>query len=145
MRAMGQTGRGCMVLLPIRPGSLRYPNASPFKFVSKLEQGVVLSEMWDVTSTDSRRMTPRDLTATMPTLMRSAAKYLLRGLGWVLFVIAGLSFWAGGRAISEFGKVERILAEVLGIGIAIACGVLGFLAKAAGEHLGEQDESTPSQ
>lgn len=77
----------------------------------------------------------------MLAFMRWAAKYLLAGLGWILLVIAGLSFFVGGRAISEFGKVERILAEVLGIAIAIACAALGVLAKAAGEHLGEQGQS----
>ena len=78
----------------------------------------------------------------MLAFMRWTAKYLLVGLGWILLMIAGFSFFVGGRAISEFGKVERILAEVLGIAIAIASAALGVLAKAAGEHLGEQGQST---
>lgn len=77
----------------------------------------------------------------MTALMRRTAKHLLVGLGWILLVIAGCSFFVGGRAISEFGNVERILAEVLGIAFAIACAALGVLAQAAGERLGEQDQA----
>ena len=51
---------------------------------------------------------------------RSFWKAFLHGLAWVLFAIAGLAFWVGGRAISEFGKIDRILAEMLGLLIAAA-------------------------
>jgi hypothetical protein len=57
---------------------------------------------------------------------------LLRGLAWVCFGAAGLSFWWGGRAISEFGHEDRFLAEFEGIGFAAVCTGLGFVAKGAG-------------
>jgi len=60
-------------------------------------------------------------------------KALKRGIAWLLFVIGGLSFWVGGRAISEFGKVDRIISEMLGLGIAGACLALGFVLKTAAE------------
>jgi hypothetical protein len=53
--------------------------------------------------------------------IRTGMKYFLRGLSRFLAVIAGLSFFLGGRAIHEFGKVDRLLAEILGIGVAFAC------------------------
>ena len=44
-----------------------------------------------------------------------------------MFTIAGLSFLLGGRAISEIEGVDRLVAEVEGIGIAVVCGVLAYL------------------
>jgi hypothetical protein len=63
----------------------------------------------------------------------SFTKPLLRGLSKVVFVIAGFAFLVGGRAISEFGKVDRILAEMLGIMFALVCAGLGMFLKSAGE------------
>ena len=71
--------------------------------------------------------------------IRLALKYLLTGVAWVLFATAGLSFWFGGRAIHEFAKTERLLAEMEGIGLAAVCGALGAFAKAAAENLAEAD------
>jgi hypothetical protein len=68
-------------------------------------------------------------------------KTLLRGLAQLLFVIAGLSFLVGGRAISIFSKTERVLAEGEGIGLAVVCGGLGFLAKSGGDNLDDGDSS----
>ena len=65
---------------------------------------------------------------------------LLRGLAWVCFGVAGLSFWWGGRAISEFGHEDRFLAEFEGIGFGVVCGGLGFVAKGAGERLVDTDD-----
>jgi hypothetical protein len=66
---------------------------------------------------------------------KSALGSLLRGVAWLLFLIGVLSFWVGGRAINEFGKTERILAEMEGIGIAAVCAALGALTKGAGDRL----------
>jgi hypothetical protein len=69
----------------------------------------------------------------MDTSAESIVKLLLRGLAWLLFMIGGLSFWAGGRLISESWKIDRILAEMIGLGIAAVCGGLGYGLKTAGE------------
>jgi hypothetical protein len=69
----------------------------------------------------------------MDTSTKSIPKSFLRGLASVLFGIAGLSFLVGGRAISEFVKVDRLLAELLGLGIAGSCLALGMMLKSAGE------------
>jgi hypothetical protein len=50
---------------------------------------------------------------------KATSASLLRGVAWLLFVIAGLAFWFGGRAISEFAKTERILAEMEGIALTV--------------------------
>ena len=63
--------------------------------------------------------------------IRTELKHFLRGLSSPLAVIAGLSFLFGGRAIHEFGKVDRLLAEILGIGVAFAC----LIAIAISKHI----------
>jgi len=68
-------------------------------------------------------------------------KSLLRGVAHLLFVIAALSFFVGGRAISTFTKRERVLAEIKGIGLAVVCGALGALAKSAGDNLDDGEDS----
>ena len=66
-------------------------------------------------------------------------------MAWILFTFAGLVFWAGGRAINEFAKTERILAEVESIGLAAVCAGLGAVAKTAGDHFAEAEEDgTPT-
>ena len=69
-------------------------------------------------------------------------KAFLHGLAWILFAIAGLAFWVGGRAISEFGKIDRILAEMLGLGIAFASGALGYILKTTADDLGAEQDSS---
>jgi len=69
-------------------------------------------------------------------------KTFLRALSWVSFAIAGLAFWVGGRAISEFGHMDRILAEALGLSIAGATGVLGYVLKSSADDLGEDEDSS---
>ena len=53
---------------------------------------------------------------------QNSLKSLLRGLSWLLLVMAGLAFWVGGRAFAEFAKTDPILGEMLGIGIAVVAG-----------------------
>jgi hypothetical protein len=76
----------------------------------------------------------------MSAFTKSAAKVLLRGITWIFFAIAGLAFWVGGRAINEFAKTERMLAEMLGIAIATTFAGLGALAKAAADHFDDERE-----
>jgi hypothetical protein len=67
-------------------------------------------------------------------------KALLRGLSQFLFVLAGLSFFLGGLAISILTKTDRISGELAGIGLAVVCGILGFAAKSAGDNLVDGDD-----
>ena len=78
----------------------------------------------------------------MTAVTRSFLKVLLRGLAWVLFVIAGLAFWVGGRAISEFAKTDRILAELSGFLIAFATGAIGYVLKNTADDLGGGEDSS---
>lgn len=68
-------------------------------------------------------------------------KPLLKGASQLLFVIAGLLFLVGGRAISEFTKTDRVLAEFLGIGLAVVFVVLGFVAKSAADDLNDENSA----
>jgi hypothetical protein len=65
----------------------------------------------------------------MPDTKQSALKSLLNGVAWFFFVVAGIAFWVGGRAIHEFANTERVLAEIEGIGIAALFGGFGATAK----------------
>ena len=68
-------------------------------------------------------------------------KSLLKGTSQALIVIAALLFFWGGRAISEFAKMERVGAEVIGIGSAVVLGILAFIAKSAADNLDGKDSS----
>lgn len=72
---------------------------------------------------------------------RPALRAFIRGLSWFLLAVAGLSFWIGGRAISEFGKVDRILAEFLGLSLAGVAGLFGYILK---EKADDFDDSSGS-
>jgi hypothetical protein len=78
---------------------------------------------------------------TMTAATRSFWTASLNGLAWIVFAIAGLAFWVGGRAISEFGKIDRILGEMLGLGIAAAIGALGYILKSTADDLGAEQDS----
>ena len=56
-------------------------------------------------------------------------------------MIAGLLFLVGGRAISEFTKTDRVLAEFLGIGLAVVFLVLGMVAKNATDDRNGEDSA----
>lgn len=74
---------------------------------------------------------------------RLALASFLRGIAWSLFGVAGLAFWVGGRAISEFTRTDRILAEMMGLGLAAVTGALGFVAKTKADDLdADEDAST---
>ena len=67
-------------------------------------------------------------------------KPLLRGASQLLAVIAGLSFFVGGRVISAVSRTEWALAEVEGIGVAFLCGLLAFVAKSVADNF-DQDNN----
>jgi len=66
---------------------------------------------------------------------------LLNGTAWLLFVMAGLSFLFGGRAINEFAKTGWILAEVEGVGLAMLLGGIDAIARTAATRLEEGDSN----
>jgi hypothetical protein len=68
-------------------------------------------------------------------------KPLLKGTSQVLFTIAGLLFLVGGRAVSEFTKADRLLAECLGIGLAVVFLVLGFVVKNAADDVNDENSA----
>ncbi len=73
---------------------------------------------------------------------RSSLQVILRGMCWILALVAFFAFFAGGKIISESYKVDRILAEMLGIGIAVAAGVgAAFLKSASDDYSGEEARS----
>jgi hypothetical protein len=80
----------------------------------------------------------------MTAVTKSVLKVLLNGLAGILFAIAALAFWVGGRAISEFGRIDRILSEMLGLGIAVATGALGYILKTTADDL-PGDADSPNQ
>jgi hypothetical protein len=65
---------------------------------------------------------------------------LLKGVAWLLFAIAALAFFVGGRVISQFGHADRILSEFIGLVIAGLSALAGVLVKTAGENLGEPEK-----
>jgi hypothetical protein len=68
-------------------------------------------------------------------------KALLRGISQVLFVIAALLFFFGGRVISALTKTDRVSAEMLGIGSAFVFGIFGMVANSASENLDDEDST----
>ena len=76
---------------------------------------------------------------------RSTLKHFLKGASSVLIVIAGISFFIGGRAIHEFGAVDRTLAEIIGIGLAFLCFILGVVAKYKIEDIEWQQQNEEAE
>ena len=62
----------------------------------------------------------------MNTLARSMLKGLMAVVSKLLFVAGGLLLLFGGRAIHEFANIERVLAEMEGLGLAVLCIGLGI-------------------
>ena len=65
-------------------------------------------------------------------------KVLLRGISQLFFVVAALSFFVGGRALTAFTQTDRITAEIAGISIAFVFGLLGAVLKSAGHNMDEE-------
>ena len=56
-------------------------------------------------------------------------------------MIAGLLFLMDGQIISEFAKTDQVLAEFIGIGLAVVFVILGFVAKTAVDDLNGEDSA----
>jgi hypothetical protein len=54
-------------------------------------------------------------------------------------VLAVLAFWIGGRAISEFAKTDRVLAELEGVALTALFSGLGVIAKATADRVEENE------
>jgi hypothetical protein len=67
--------------------------------------------------------------------IRAGLTLFLKGFSKCLFAIGGLSFLFGDRAIREFGKVDFIFAEFLGIGFAALCIGAGAVSHYKAEDL----------
>ena len=71
---------------------------------------------------------------------------ILNGASQLLFGVAGLMFFFGGRALHDFVKVERILAEAEGMGLAVLFGVLGVAARGVATSIADSsDRDQPAQ
>lgn len=66
---------------------------------------------------------------------------VLRGVGKVLLMAGALAFLWGGRAISEFAKIDRLFAELYGLLAAAALALLGFFAETRGKAMDRADDS----
>ena len=66
--------------------------------------------------------------------------FLLRAASKVLFLAAAFLFFWGGRAISDVTKMDRIVAEGIGIGLAIVFAALGVAAKSAADNADDKDQ-----
>ena len=73
--------------------------------------------------------------------MKTVYRSFLYSVSWILGGIAGIAFFWGGHAINEFFKVDRISAEVLGLGIAVVCGTISFAAKSTLEDMDVIEEN----
>lgn len=68
-------------------------------------------------------------------------KPLLKGISKILFVIAAVFFFVGGRAISEFTKTDRVTAEMAGIGLAFVSGIFGMVTHNAADYFDDEDSA----
>jgi TctA family transporter len=70
---------------------------------------------------------------------RSVLKPLLKGLAGLFLGVGGMAFWFGGGLIHATVGTDRILAEIEGCALAVACFGISGAAKLAEDRL-EEDE-----
>ena len=78
----------------------------------------------------------------MTSVTRPVLKAFLRAGSWLLLGIAGIAFWVGGRAIHEFAQIDRILAEGLGLFVALVTGMIGYVLKTIADDLETGEDPT---
>jgi hypothetical protein len=74
---------------------------------------------------------------------KSALRILLRGIAWLLFAIAVVTFLFGGQTIRAFAKTDWLLAEMEGAGLAMVSAGLGVFAKIGAERFEEDEINGP--
>jgi len=67
---------------------------------------------------------------------------LLCGLQKLLFVAAGISFLVGGGLIHAESHMDRFSAELVGLGIAAVCFLLGFVVGGLADNLNTTEEDS---
>jgi hypothetical protein len=72
-----------------------------------------------------------------------APKAILKGLASVVLIVAALLFLFGGRAIHEFWGVDRLFAEIIGIGLSVGFGIIALVLKNRADS-DENDRNQPS-
>jgi hypothetical protein len=68
---------------------------------------------------------------------------LLRGAAWFFGISAALSFWAGGRALNEFAKLDRTVAEMAGIALSVLLAVFAVALKGLADRVETHDDGKP--
>ena len=65
-------------------------------------------------------------------------KALLTGTSQLLFVLAGLLFFVGGRVISALTKTDWLMGEMMAIGVAFVLVIFGVVAKNAADNFDDE-------
>jgi hypothetical protein len=71
---------------------------------------------------------------------KSTISGFLKLFAYLLFGIAAVCFWVGGKIISESSGSDRLLGEMGGVGMAMVFGAVGLVVKHYGDQLEEDLE-----
>ena len=66
-------------------------------------------------------------------------KALLTGTSQLLFVLAGLLFFVGGRVISALTKTDWLMGEMMAIAVAFVLVIFGVVAKNAADNFDDEN------
>ena len=67
--------------------------------------------------------------------MRNGFRAILTGLSRTLWILGGVSFFFGGRALAEFAHTDRLTGEFIGIAAAVLLLALGGWLNSIAEDL----------
>jgi hypothetical protein len=71
---------------------------------------------------------------------KSTISGVLKLVAWLLFGLAAVSFWAGGKIISDSSGSDRLLGEMGGVGLTVVFVAAGAVVKHYGDQLEEDVE-----